>query len=168
MNDLVRDLGLSKELSELLASRLNDKNLLQDGTKVRFYRHRENELLKYFATEKDFVYCNDVSGLLNAMGVTSYDPKEWRLFLESSKRSLKCVLLHNGNIYGAIRMLPKTNMVTLKELMEQYEHIKLVLDLLQYKEHNWVICVDLKMVNFLLGQQGGYTKYPCFPCLWDS
>ena len=104
LNDLVRDLGLSKELSELLASRLNDKNLLQDGTKVGFYRHRENELLKYFATEKDFVYCNDVSGLLNAMGVTSYDPKEWRLFLESSKRSLKCVLLHNGNIYGAIRI----------------------------------------------------------------
>ena len=20
----------------------------------------------------------------------------------------------------------------------------------------------------LLGQQGGYTKYPSFPCLWDS
>lgn len=24
------------------------------------------------------------------------------------------------------------------------------------------------MVNFLLGQQGGYIKYPCFLCLWDS
>ncbi|GFV38088.1 uncharacterized protein TNCV_4203981 [Trichonephila clavipes] len=24
------------------------------------------------------------------------------------------------------------------------------------------------MVNFLLGQQGGYTKFPCFMCLWDS
>ena len=24
------------------------------------------------------------------------------------------------------------------------------------------------MVNVLLGQQGGYTKYPCFLCLWDS
>ena len=54
LNDLVRDLGLSKKLSELLASRLNDKNLLQDGTKETFYRHRENELLKYFSTEKDF------------------------------------------------------------------------------------------------------------------
>ena len=153
MNDLVRDLGLSKELSELLASRLNDKNLLQDGTMVTFYRHRENELLKHFATEKDFVYCNDVSVLLNAMGVTSYDPKEKRLFLDSFKRSLKRVLLHNGNIIG--------HSVHLKE---QYEHTKLVLDLLQYKEHNWVICVDLKMVNFLLGQQGGYTKYLCFLC----
>ena len=25
-----------------------------------------------------------------------------------------------------------------------------------------------KMVNFLLDQQGGYTKYPCFLCYWDS
>jgi hypothetical protein len=24
------------------------------------------------------------------------------------------------------------------------------------------------MVNFLLGQQSGYKKYPCFLCLWDS
>ena len=30
------------------------------------------------------------------------------------------------------------------------------------------ICVDLKMVGFLLGIQGAYTKFPCFLCLWDS
>ena len=36
------------------------------------------------------------------------------------------------------------------------------------QDHNWVICVDLKMVSFLLGQQGGYAKFPCFICLWDS
>ena len=24
------------------------------------------------------------------------------------------------------------------------------------------------MVNFLLGQKSGYTKYSCFLCLWDS
>ena len=26
----------------------------------------------------------------------------------------------------------------------------------------------LKMVGFLLRLQGGYTKFPCFLCLWDS
>lgn len=31
----------------------------------------------------------------------------------------------------------------------------------------WSICVDLKMVNFLLGQQRRYTKYPCFFCFWN-
>ncbi len=41
LNDLVSNLSLSKELSELLASRLNKKNLLQQSTKVTFYRRRE-------------------------------------------------------------------------------------------------------------------------------
>ena len=44
----------------------------------------------------------------------------------------------------------------------------MVIDLLQYHQHNWVICVDLKMVNFLLGQQHGFTKFPCYLCMWDS
>ena len=28
--------------------------------------------------------------------------------------------------------------------------------------------MDLKTVNILLGQKHGYTKFPCFFCLWDS
>ena len=43
-----------------------------------------------------------------------------------------------------------------------------VIELLQCLKHNWVICIDLKMVAFLLCQQRGYTKYPRFLCLWDS
>ena len=42
------------------------------------------------------------------------------------------------------------------------------MDLLKYHEHNWIICVDLKMVKFLLGQQKGFSKFPCFLCVWDS
>ena len=42
------------------------------------------------------------------------------------------------------------------------------LEKLRYSEHNWALCVDFKMVNFLLGQLGGYTKHPCFLCYRDS
>ena len=42
------------------------------------------------------------------------------------------------------------------------------MQLLKCQEHNWIICVDLKMGCFLLGQQRGYTKYPCFLCIRDS
>ena len=35
-------------------------------------------------------------------------------------------------------------------------------------QHKWFICADLKMVNFLLGQQSGFTKYPYFLFIWDS
>ena len=37
---------------------------------------------------------------------------------------------------------------------EHYLNVKIVLQKLRYSEHNWAICVDFKMVNFLLGQQG--------------
>ena len=84
------------------------------------------------------------------------------LFIDSSKRSLKCVLLHSRNIYGCI---PIGHSVIMKE---EYGNIKLILERLKYVDQQWLICVDLKMVNFHLGQQGGYTKYPCFLCYWDS
>ena len=69
------------------------------------------------------------------------------------------MLLHNGNLFEAIPIGPSVY------LKEKHEHIKVVLDLLKYDDHKCVICVEQKMVNYLLGQQGGYTKYPCFLCL---
>jgi hypothetical protein len=38
LNDLVRDLGLSKEKAELLVSRLQEKNVLASGTLVKIGR----------------------------------------------------------------------------------------------------------------------------------
>ena len=146
----------------MLASRLKEKNLQERGTSITFYRTSEQYLLPFFTQEKTLFYCNDVGGLLRQMGVPVYIPTDWRLFIDSSKRSLKCVLLHNGNEYASIPIGHSTVM------KEQYESIKEVLHTLSYNQHNWVICVDLKMLNFLLGQQSGFTKYPCFLCLWDS
>ena len=53
-------------------------------------------------------------------------------------------------------------------LKEKYDEIKFVQEKISYRQHQWIICVDLKMVGFLLGLQGGYTKFPCFLCLRDS
>ena len=162
LNDLVRDLNLSKDQSELLASRLNEKNLLGEEVNISFYRNRHIEFLKFFDNDDNLVFCIDVQGLLQFLGIESYDPSDWRLFIDSCKRSLKCVLLHNGNQYGSVPLAHSTTM------KEKYEEIKHVMEKIQYNIHNWQICVDFKMVNFLLGQQSGYTKYPCFICLWDS
>ena len=162
LNDLVRDLALSKEAAEILASRLSEHFVLDSEARITFYRKRDEILIHYFSEEENFVYCNNIKGLLLAMGLPHYYPDEWRLFIDRSKRSLKCVLLHNGNKFAYV---PIGHSVILKE---HYSSVKMVLEKMCYKEHNWVICVDLKMVNFLLGQQGGYTKYPCFLCLWNS
>lgn len=162
LNDLVRDLSLSKSNAELLASRLKDKNLLSHSARITFYRSRHEEYLPFFTKDNDLVYCTDIAQLLHKLGVTQYKTEEWRLFIDSSKRSLKCVLLHNGNQFASV---PIAHSTTLKE---KYEAVKYVLEKIRYDQHEWLICVDLKMVNFLLGQQSGFTKFPCFLCLWDS
>lgn len=53
-------------------------------------------------------------------------------------------------------------------LEEKYEEIEWVLGKILYHDLKRVICVDLKMVNFLMGQQYGYTKYPYVLCMWNS
>lgn len=52
-------------------------------------------------------------------------------------------------------------------LKENYTRVMIFLQKLYHDKHNW-ICVDIKMVNFLLGRQGGFIKYPHFLRLWDS
>ena len=134
LNDLLRDLGLSKVNSELLASRLKKKNALAPDTSITFFCTREQELLVYFDENKtgndNFVYCQDIQGLLERMGGEKYLPGERRHFVGSNKRSIKCALLYNGNEYSPV---PIGHSIHVKE---KYEEIKMVLDLLKYQEHN--------------------------------
>jgi len=127
-----------------------------------FFRNRHQEFLGFYSEDKDLVYCTDIAQLLNKLGVPQYDTKYWRLFIDSCKRSLKCVLLHNGNQLAPV---PLAHSTTLKE---KHEALKCVLEKICYDQHEWLVCVDLKMVNIFLGQQSGFTKYPCFLCMWDS
>ncbi|GBN64302.1 hypothetical protein AVEN_111376-1, partial [Araneus ventricosus] len=53
-------------------------------------------------------------------------------------------------------------------LEENYNDLYMILEKINYEEHRWMVCGDFKMLTMLLGQQAGYTKYPCFLCLWDS
>ena len=152
LNDLIRDLNLSRDQSQILASRLKERNMLTHGTSISYYKSRESSFRKFFNVKDSFAFCANVKGLLLELGIRHYDACEWRLFIDSSKQSLKCVLLHNGNTLGSI---PIALSVCAKE---GYGEIKTVLSLLNYQKYGWVICVDLKIVNFFLAQQGGYTK----------
>ena len=144
MNDLVRDLRLSKESSETLASRLGEHGILDSGTKIAFYRDRDDLLIRFFTMENDFVCCNNIQGFLSEMGLSEYNPDEWRLFIDSSKRSLKCVLLHNGNKFACV---PIGHSVIVKE---HYLNVKMVLQKLRYSEHNCAICVRLQNGQFFV------------------
>ena len=71
--DLIRDLNLSKETSEVIASWLNEKHL-QLRTNITFYCTREKVLLPYFSREKNLVFSDDVGGLLQTMRLKEYNP----------------------------------------------------------------------------------------------
>ena len=92
LSDLVRDLNLPKESAELLASRLKGRNFLQAKTNVTFYRNREGNFLPYLKKYEEIDVCNDVELLLMELCIVHSEANSWRLFIDSSKRSLKCVL----------------------------------------------------------------------------
>lgn len=161
LNDLVRDLGLTKENAELLSSRLLQWHLLAEGTHVTVYRKRHELMSVYFEKKGSICYCKDIEGLMDALNL-SYTVEEWRLFIDASAESLKGVLLHNGNEKPSI---PVAHAVDMKESRESLESI---LSAIKYDKYKWQICGDLKVIGFLIGMQSGYTKYMCFLCHWDS
>jgi len=107
------------------------------------------------------VACKDMDGLFKALNM-SHCSHEWRLFIDSSKVSLKAVLLHNGNV------LPSIPVAHAFGIKESDDSMKQLLQYIKYDTHKWNICVDLKVIALLLGLQLGYTKFPCFLCEWDS
>lgn len=53
-------------------------------------------------------------------------------------------------------------------MQETYENMDILLQKIDYKTHRWQLCGDLKILTIFLGQQSGFTKFPCYLCLWDS
>ena len=94
-----------------------------------FYRSRDLEFRQYFESEDDLVFCTDVAVLLLDMGVSEYHPGDWRLFLDSSMKSLKCVLLHNSGAFSAVPIGYSA------KLKEDYKAIRFVLQSVQYEMH---------------------------------
>ena len=78
LNNLTQDLNLTKESAQLLGSRLRECNLLAPSTTYFWHRNRDEEFRKYFGYVKNhsLVYCQDVSGLISALGIV-YFPAEW-------------------------------------------------------------------------------------------
>ncbi|CAN2391775.1 hypothetical protein PRIEUP_LOCUS1815 [Pristimantis euphronides] len=161
LEDLVRDLSLSKEKSELLASRLREWNLLHGGTTSSHFRHRLTKLASYYEMESDVCFCTNVNCLMMELDGT-HIPDHWRLFIDSSKTSWKAVLLHNGNEKPSVLLAHAVGM------RETHASMEFILKMIQYSEHKWKICADRKVVALLLGLQLGYTKHMCFLCLWNS
>ena len=118
--------------------------MLASKNKVNFYRYRKKGPIKFFKMEENLLFRDNIEGLIITMG-TSYIPLKWRLFIDSSKRSMKCVMLHNSN---KLAFIPIGHSIQMKET---YKNIKTILDRIKYVEHDWIICGDLNILSMLLG-----------------
>ena len=114
------------------------------------------EFETYYDLCNDLYYCKDVTGLFISLRL-ELDPAQWRLFIDSSKQSLKAVLLHSGNKYPS---LPLAHSVQKKE---DYDNVKELLDKINYSKFKWDVCGDFKMLPFLLVR--GIHKVFMFPLL---
>ena len=113
---------------------------------MRFYRGHHEEFKDFFSQKDGVVFCNVVCSILEVLG-HEYNPDQWRLFINSSKvslkmvllHSLKMVLLHNRNRFPSVPLAHAANM------KENYESMKLLLGKIKYDELKWKLCGDLKL-----------------------
>ena len=124
----MRDLALSKQKTELLASRLQENNLLHADVVDTHYKKCNMDLSTAFRVEGLLCYCHNIKSLFETLG-EDHIVNEWLLFLDSYKGSLKTVLLHNGNIK---RSVPVAHSVHLKE---SYGSIKILLNAIKYSDY---------------------------------
>jgi len=89
---MIRSLKLSQRQSIFLAKDLKQTNIL--AVDVRIYG-AINRFTNFFKSieNNSLAYCTDIRGLILTMQ-NEYNPEHWRLFINSSKSSLKGVLLH--------------------------------------------------------------------------
>ena len=162
LNDVIGDIGLTKSGAQLLPSRLNEWNLIDDDYRCTAYRKRHLEFSVYFDVIEDLCYCKDVEGLFGAVGI-DHDPTQWQLFNDSSTKSIKAVLLYNSKIYPSIPLAYSLQM------KEDYGNVKQLVIKINYAQaqFKWYVYGDFKMLGFLPDLQDGYTKCFCFLCLWN-
>ena len=111
--------------------------------------------------ERGLVACTDIDGLTQTLNI-NHIPLNWRLFIHSSKLSLKVVLLHNGNTLPSI---PVGHSV---HNMDSYENMMILTEAIKHDKFKLQICGDLKVIALLRGLQQGFTKYCLFICEWGS
>ena len=104
----------------------------------------------------DLLDCNNIQDLMEELQLEN-TCEQWRLTTDSSKVSLKAVLLHNGNKFPATIPLAHA-----RHMKVTYENLQVLLQKIHYEEHQLNMCDGLKVMEMLTELQSGYTQLCCF------
>ena len=91
--------------------------------------------------ETSLVTCTDIDGLMQTLNI-NHNHLDWRLYIDSSKLSLKAVPLHNGNT------LPSIPVGLSVHDKEPYENMEILMEAINYDKFKCQICGDLKVIAF--------------------
>lgn len=163
LTNLLKDIKLDKSDGEVLFSRLKSRGVVTQGSRVTFLRKFTTTIEEFFEYEEThkFVYCKDIPGLVKKY-LGHFDRNEWRLFCDGSSKHFLCGLIHNGN------KLPSIPIVFARDPKESYVKMKKIFQAIKYRQLNLAVIADFKMLNILRGLMGGYPRFFCIYCLWNS
>ena len=120
---------LTKSNAELFVSRLKQWDLLDDSVRITSQRKRHRSFSSFFSFSNDLCYFHDTRELFETIGIPCIT-SDRRLFIDSSSRSLKTVLLRNTNKCPSI---PLDHSVQMKE---NYENVKILLSALKCVQYS--------------------------------
>jgi hypothetical protein len=80
----VPDVDVSKQEAVLLASRLEEWNLVAKGTSGSVFRKRNETSYAFYRMQVSLCVCAVINGLVNEVGFEN-SLEGWRLFIDSSK-----------------------------------------------------------------------------------
>jgi len=83
-----------------------------------------------------------------------YNSTEWRVFIDSSVKSHRVILLHNANTFASI---PIGHSVYLKE---NYNDLAMILEKVNYQEHQWMVSGYFK----ILANRNVIQNIPAYAC----
>lgn len=162
-HDFCRELNLSKKASvkclSMLKSDVDIAAKLKDVTKAKI-KCRSQSDQAFFNCQDEYTFCNDVPNLLNSLPKHANE-KDWSLFIDSSNSSLKAALICEKHELPTIP-------IAYARIKESKESVHALLSHIKYENFCFPIVADLKVINFLLGFKSGFSKFPCYYCMFDS
>lgn len=145
---------MSKYENEFLASCLKEKCLLRDDVCITPFIKGNNYMIFFFLVDGPLSFCNNIDELFHGFGQERV-PSEWRLLIDSSKRSLKAVLINNDNK----KMHSQSTFNS--SWRSDYENIQVLLDSIKHLEYMWKLKVDWNID----GTTAGIDEILPFLCL---
>ena len=106
-------------------------------------------------------FCPCITGLMDTLG-PNYVKDKSRLFLDSSKRSIKAFFLYHKSHCASVAVGHPMH------LKERYKYLVLSLKIVSYVDHDWTTRSGLNVIYKIFGITGGCTKLPSFIHDWDG